>query len=357
MHLTYHQVFLQKEDNLRDGCGTKRAKANNLAVEPHPSFFRRMIILILYSKQQGQTFDMKDSDFKDKVFRAVAMIPKGRVGTYAQVAELAGFPGAARAVGNALHLNTDSAVVPCHRVVCSDGTPGSGYAFGGPEKQKSRLKEEGVSFIGRDGHEKVDLAGCGIVIENHPLKPFLPSNGKVLFLGSFPPPKARWSMEFFYPNPQNDFWRIQGLIGSGDVNQFINEGEKGFDCGKIKAFCRERGLGFFDTASRVCRLKGNASDEFLVILQPADIRGMLEVMPLCRTIVTTGGKSSEEFLEIIGKEGLSGIKAPSVGGHTDITVFGRDIRWWRMPSTSRAYPMKLEEKARQYRKALSSPGP
>lgn len=300
-----------------------------------------------------KVLDMKDSGFKDKVFRAVAMIPEGRVGTYAQVAELAGFPGAARAVGNALHLNTDPIKVPCHRIVCSNGCLGSGYAFGGPEKQKERLKTEGVSFIGETEQEKVNLAECGIVIEDHPLRPFLPSNGKVLFLGSFPPPKARWSMEFFYPNPQNDFWRIQGLIDSGNINQFVNDGGKGFDCGKIKAFCREKGLGFFDTASRVCRLKGNASDEFLVILQPANVRGMLEAMPLCRTIVTTGGKSSEEFLKIIGKEGVSGVKAPSVGGHTDISVFGRDIRWWRMPSTSRAYPMKLEEKTLHYRKALT----
>lgn len=297
---------------------------------------------------------MRDSDFKDKVFSAVSMIPEGRVGTYAQVAELAGFPGAARAVGNALHLNTDSVKVPCHRVVCADGTLASGYAFGGPERQKERLKAEGISFIGDAEHEKADLAGCGIVIEDHPLEPFLPANGKILFLGSFPPPKARWSMEFFYPNPQNDFWRIQGLIDSGDINQFINEEGKGFDCGKIKSFCSMKGLGFFDTASRVCRLKGNASDEFLVILRPADICGMLNAMPQCRTIVTTGGKSSEEFLEIIGKEGISGIKVPSVGGHTDISVYGRDIRWWRMPSSSRAYPMKLEEKAQHYRKAFSS---
>ena len=296
------------------------------------------------------TLYMKESDFKDKVFRAVSMIPKGRVGTYAQMAELAGVPGAARAVGNALHLNTDTVKVPCHRVVCTDGTLASGYAFGGPGQQKERLKAEGVTFTGNGRDEKADLAECGIVIEDHPLEPFLPPNGAILFLGSFPPPKARWSMEFFYPNPQNDFWRIQGLIDSGDVNQFINAGGKGFDCDKIKSFCWEKGLGFFDTASRVCRLKGNASDEFLVILRPADIGGMLGAMPKCRTIVTTGGKSSEEFLEIIGKDGVSGVKQPSVGGHTDIIIHNRDIRWWRMPSTSRAYPMKLEEKARHYRK-------
>jgi G:T/U-mismatch repair DNA glycosylase len=41
-------------------------------------------------------------------------------------------------------------------------------------------------------------------IEHHPLLPFLPENARLLILGSFPPPKERWCMEFFYPNPQND---------------------------------------------------------------------------------------------------------------------------------------------------------
>lgn len=289
---------------------------------------------------------MKMESFQKKVFQAVAMIPKGRVASYAQVAELAGCPGAARAVGNAIHLNTDPVKVPCHRVVCADGALGSGYAFGGPEKQKERLTGEGVAFLGG----KVDMARCGIVTEDHPLEPFLPANGRVLFLGSFPPPRARWSMEFFYPNPQNDFWRIQGLLHCGDAGCLLAEGRKGFDCARVKALCMEKGLAFFDTASRVCRLKGNASDEFLVILRPADIRGMLDAMPLCRTIVTTGGKSSEEFMEILGREGLQNVTPPQVGGFTDISVYGRDIRWWRMPSSSRAYPMKLEEKAACYRK-------
>lgn len=304
-------------------------------------------------RQKTDLEEMMADNFREKVFRAVGLIPEGRVGTYSQVAELAGYPGAARAVGNAVHQNTDTVRVPCHRVVCSDGTLGSGYAFGGPEKQKERLKEEGVLFTGGEGNEKVDMAGCCIVIENHPLEPFLPQNGKILFLGSFPPPAARWSMEFFYPNPQNDFWRIQGLIHYGDTGRFVREDGKGFDCDRIKTFCREEGLGFFDTASRVCRLKGNASDEFLVILQPSDVPGMLDAMPHCHTIVTTGGKSSEEFTDILNREGLRGENPPAIGEFTEITINDRKLKWWRMPSTSRAYPMKLEDKAAFYRRVLT----
>ena len=53
-----------------------------------------------------------------------------------------------------------------------------------------------------------------IPVERHPLEPFLPSDGRILMLGSFPPPRQRWSMNFFYPNKQNDMWRIMGLLFS-----------------------------------------------------------------------------------------------------------------------------------------------
>ena len=52
--------------------------------------------------------------------------------------------------------------------------------------------------------------------ERHPLEPFLPENARLLMLGSFPPKRVRWSMEFFYPNLQNDMWRIMGLLFFGD---------------------------------------------------------------------------------------------------------------------------------------------
>ena len=149
---------------------------------------------------------------------------------------------------------------------------------------------------------------------------------------------------------------VDGLPFGSGAGHFIAEDGKGFDCRKIKAFCREKGLAFFDTASRVCRLKGNASDAFLVILRPADISGMLEKMPLCRTIVTTGGKSSDEFIEILDSTGLTGVTRPPMGGFTDICISNRNIRWWRMPSSSRAYPMKLESKVALYRKVFECTG-
>ena len=196
------------------------------------------------------------------------------------------------------------------------------------------------------------------MIEEHPLEPFLPVNAKMLFLGSFPPPKARWSMEFFYPNWINDFWRIQGVIHHGDKAYFEVDGEKRFDKERIVAFCREMGIALFDTARKVCRLKDNADDNFLEIVEGTDVFALLEQMLDCRTIVTTGGKASEELQAYLEKKGIR-VKIPKVGECVVINENDDDtlcydnkipLRWWRMPSTSRAYPMKLEKKAEYYRR-------
>lgn len=272
-------------------------------------------------------------------------IPKGRVATYGQIAEIIGCPGGARAVGNALHVNPYAPVVPCHRVVAADGSLADNFGCGGPSVQYDRLLAEEVAF---DKSHRVDLARCGIVIERHPLEPFLPENGRILFLGSFPPPKARWSMEFFYPNWINDFWRIQGLVHFGDQHRFEACGGH-FDRDRIIEFCKLKGLAFYDTASKVCRWKGNASDEFLEILEPADVLGMLRKMPGCRVVVTTGGKSSEELVNIL-QSTCNGNSVPPVSSFTDLVIDGRQIRWWRMPSSSRAYPMPLTAKAKEYSK-------
>ena len=311
---------------------------------------------------------MSDTIFAEKVYAAVKRIPKGRVATYGQIAEIIGQPGSARAVGNALHRNPYAPVVPCHRVVAADGSLAENFGCGGAEVQYERLKAEGVAFsrystfsrYSRSSRysidhsvpesHRVDLAKCSIVIERHPLEPFLPENGKILFLGSFPPPKARWSMEFFYPNWINDFWRIQGLIKYDDAKYFEKSGEKCFDRSKIIDFCNKEGLAFYDTAAKVCRWKGNASDEFLEILEPADITGMLSQIPQCRIIVTTGGKSAEELLSILQKLRTNITTTPAIGSYVDIQIECRNIRWWRMPSTSRAYPMSLQKKAEFYAK-------
>ena len=74
-------------------------------------------------------------------------------------------------------------------------------------------------------------------VERHPLKPFVHADTRVLFLGSFPPPKARWCMDFFYPNFINDHWRIEGLVFYQDKNYFVDEGARCFKLDLIVDHC------------------------------------------------------------------------------------------------------------------------
>ena len=178
--------------------------------------------------------------------------------------------------------------------------------------------------------------------EKHPLEPFLPQNARILMLGSFPPPKARWSMEFFYPNWQNDMWFLMGLLFFGDKYHFRFKDEKRFNKDAIVDFCNSKGIALYDTACEVVRLKENASDKFLEIATATDIEVLLEKLPCCTAIVTTGQKATETIVKRFG------CTQPAMGDKSTIYIGERIYNFWRMPSTSRAYPLALEKKAAYY---------
>lgn len=181
------------------------------------------------------------------------------------------------------------------------------------------------------------------VVERHPLEPFLPENARLLMLGSFPPPRRRWSMEFFYPNLQNDMWRIFGYLFFGERNHFLTPDGKAFDRERLEEFLRRKGVALYDTACEVIRLKGNASDNFLQVVRETDVVALLRQLPQCRAIVTTGQKAAETLCRKLGVAAV-----PEVGGSQPFTLDGRQLRLWRMPSSSRAYPRPLEWKAACY---------
>ena len=203
-------------------------------------------------------------------------------------------------------------------------------------------------------------------IERHPLRPFLPPNAELLMLGSFPPPKERWCMDFFYPNPQNDMWRIMGQIFFGDKTFFEEQGDlmkvpsdqvqstkagrKVFNREEIVSFCETKGIAIFDTAQAVIRLLGNAADEHLDIVERTDIAALLQQIPLCHNICCTGGKAAQTLAEILH------CNLPKVGEFIETNFAGRPIRFWRMPSSSRAYPLSLDKKAAAYRRMFETIG-
>lgn len=186
--------------------------------------------------------------------------------------------------------------------------------------------------------------------ELHPLEPFLPSNARILMLGSFPPKRVRWSMEFFYPNLQNDMWRIVGYLATCDKLHFLAPGGRRFDRERIEAFCRERGIALYDTAVEVIRLKDNASDAALQVVREVDFEALLARIPACRAVVTTGQKATDTLCAV------TGCAEPAVGECVPMPFAGRELQLWRMPSSSRAYPRPVEWKAEFYRKVFAENG-
>lgn len=94
----------------------------------------------------AESYDLVTDSPTKRIYEAVKKIPKGKVATYADVAEMAGDRKMARAVGNALHKNPDPSTIPCHRVVNSKGELAGEYAFGGAWKQAQILESEGVEI-------------------------------------------------------------------------------------------------------------------------------------------------------------------------------------------------------------------
>ena len=186
-------------------------------------------------------------------------------------------------------------------------------------------------------------------IERHPLQPFLPKDARILLLGSFPPPKERWCMDFYYPNPQNDMWRIMGQIFFGDKQHFCTP-DKRFKYEEIVTFCQSQCIAIFDTAQAIRRLKGNASDEHLEIVEPTNIASLLQRLPLCYDICCTGGKAAETLANKLH------VTTPKVGEYIETTLSDRLIRFWRMPSSSRAYPLSIDKKAASYARMFQTIG-
>ena len=187
-------------------------------------------------------------------------------------------------------------------------------------------------------------------VESHPLQPFLPPDARLLMLGSFPPSRRRWCMDFFYPNFINDMWRIFGLVFFGDKERSVDVERSVFRREDIMRFLEEKGVALYDTACAVRRTKNTASDKDLEIVTPTDIDALLRRIPSCVAVATTGQKATDVFTSHFG------MRQPKVGTSEPFTFEGRQMRLYRMPSSSRAYPMKVENKAAYYEKMFEEIG-
>lgn len=181
-------------------------------------------------------------------------------------------------------------------------------------------------------------------IETHPWGMFIPDDAEILMLGSFPPLRKRWSIVFYYPNFNNDMWRIMGLIYYNDKDFFTINSEKKFDKEKIITFLKEKKIALGDTAKKIIRHEGDSSDKNLEVIEAYNIRQIVSENKSIKHIVVTGEKASETLCLNLG------IGAIKTGEMKIVNIDNRDINVWRMVSSSRAYPLSIEKKTAVYSK-------
>ncbi len=205
-------------------------------------------------------------------------------------------------------------------------------------------------------------------IEKHPFNPVLPANATIMMMGTMPPTPDKWGMSFHYPNFNNDMWRIYGRVFFADADHFIDtqrsDGKKGFDAKRINAFLEERGIASCPTVKSAIREQGNAADKFLTIVETVNLHDVLAKVPSVHTLFTTGGLATEILMDLLATE--QGIvipksKMPKTNQQIDYPFLshnnnGRKLTLYRLPSTSRAYPLSLDKKTAAYRTFFESVG-
>ncbi|MGE6331362.1 DNA glycosylase [Psychrobacter pacificensis] len=194
-------------------------------------------------------------------------------------------------------------------------------------------------------------------IENHPFAPVLPPNATIMMMGTFPPTSDKWAMSFHYPNFYNDMWRIYGRVFFDDADYFRVGDEKRFDPERIRNFMFERGIASCPTVKQAIREKDNASDKNLTVVTPVDLDVILPQVPKVATLFTTGGKATEVLLGLLDKP-IAKSKHPKTNQSMDYPYQWQDadnkkmdvndLTLYRLPSTSRAYPLSLDKKVAAY---------
>jgi len=202
-------------------------------------------------------------------------------------------------------------------------------------------------------------------VETHPFGPVLPPNATVMMMGTFPPTADKWAMRFHYPNFYNDMWRIYGSVFFDDVDYFRVGDEKRFDPERIRAFMFERGIASCPTVTQAIRETGNASDKNLTVVTPVDLDIILPQVPKVETLFTTGGKATEVLLNLLAEPPAKS-KYPKTNQSMNYPYKWQsdnnkkaevnNLTLYRLPSTSRAYPLALDKKVAAYKEFFKKIG-
>ncbi len=202
-------------------------------------------------------------------------------------------------------------------------------------------------------------------LETHPFEPVLPPNATVMMMGTFPPTADKWAMSFHYPNFYNDMWRIYGRVFFDDADYFRIGDEKRVDPERIRDFMFERGIASCPTVKQAIRETGNASDKNLTVVTPVDLEVILPQVPKVKSLFTTGGKATEVLLGLLD-EPIAKSKHPKTNQSMDYPYQWQskdnqkadvnNLILYRLPSTSRAYPLSLDKKVAAYKSFFEKMG-
>ena len=195
------------------------------------------------------------------------------------------------------------------------------------------------------------------MVETHPFAPVLPPNATVMMMGTFPPTADKWAMSFHYPNFYNDMWRIYGRVFFDDADYFRVGDEKRFDPERIRSFMFERGIASCPTVKQAIRETGNASDKNLTVVTRVDLDSILPQVPHVKTLFTTGGKATEVLMSLLATPPAKSkypktnqsMHYPYEWQNDNQTTAVNDLTLYRLPSTSRAYPLALDKKVAAYK--------
>lgn len=190
-------------------------------------------------------------------------------------------------------------------------------------------------------------------VERPPFPPIIPHQATVVMMGTLPPTEEKRCMEFHYPNFQNDMWRIMGLVFYQDADHFRVGEERHFDPVRIEAFLREKGIALCSSVEEAIRMKGNAADKELKVVKAIDMHKLLRGLPHLKWIFTTGGLATDTILSLLPTK----TKAPKTNEWIEYPYTpDRELYLYRLPSTSRAYPLSLAKKAEAYRQFFIKAG-
>ncbi|MGZ3920160.1 MAG: hypothetical protein ACXVNM_05760 [Bacteroidia bacterium] len=186
--------------------------------------------------------------------------------------------------------------------------------------------------------------------EIHPPWEYEVPGMKVLILGNFPPHQKRWDYEFFYPNKQNNFWKVLAAING--VNLKETKGPAAVE--ERKKIMKNLKIGVYNLAKVISRKNSSARDTDIEILEYMDIFSVIKKHRQLKKIILAGfaakNSTARTFLHLLEKKGVKHDLPSEIKAGTSFNIYmeQRVINCVILNSTSTAFPIKLEKLVEQF---------